>query len=186
PTSPSSAGAARFLIEQAYGYPVTVIHTLSLNTADLSRYDVLILPDDSRGRFGYSEFITEIGVSHMRDWVHQGGTLVSVGGAAKWLTNENVGLLGTKTEDRNRKDEDQEIKQEEPKGEEEKAEGESPVQTPGAILRVSLDTDHWLTSGYDSQTNVIVTSNRVFSPLTHDQGQNLAVYAPKEELLLSG
>jgi hypothetical protein len=57
---------------------------------------------------------------------------------------------------------------------------------PGALLRVHLDPDHWLSAGTDGEIQVIVDSRRVFSPLKLDQGTNVGVYADREEVVASG
>lgn len=190
PTSSSSTGATRFLLEQSFSYPVTLIHTYELGGADLSRYNVLILPDDSSERFGYTPLLGVKGISRLKAWVQEGGTLLAIGGASKWLTEGEVKLLETTTEKRPRKIEDPEENESESVDDHQKKsdseDEELPIPVPGAILRVNLDQDHWMTMGYGDRTNVLVNSNRVFRPLKLDKGQNIAVYSPPEELLLSG
>ena len=44
PSQSGSAGATRFVMERQYGYPVTPIRTAQLGGADLSKFQVLILP----------------------------------------------------------------------------------------------------------------------------------------------
>jgi len=90
PVSSTSVGWTRFLLERAYEYPVTVIHTNQLRGADLSKYNVLILPD-AWGRYG--DQVGEAGVRKLKDWVQQGGTLIAYGSATQWLTEEKIGLL---------------------------------------------------------------------------------------------
>jgi hypothetical protein len=190
PTRSSSTGATRFLLEQSYGYPITIIHAYELGRADLSRYNVLILPDDSGGELGYSALLGEQGISQLKEWVSLGGTLLTIGGASKWLTEKEVKLLNTATEKRPRKEEDREKKKPESAAKEsrklDKNDEELPVPIPGAIVRVQLDQDHWVTAGYGSRTNVLVNSNRVFTPLKLGKGRNPALYSPRDDLLLSG
>jgi hypothetical protein len=57
---------------------------------------------------------------------------------------------------------------------------------PGAILRVMLDTEHWLSSGTDGEIGALVEGARVFSPMTLDDGTNVGRYAALEDLVLSG
>jgi hypothetical protein len=63
---------------------------------------------------------------------------------------------------------------------------EEPEQTPGAVVRVLLDTGHWLSSGTDGEIGVLLEGSRVFSPLTLDRGQNVGRYAGVEDLVLGG
>ena len=41
---------------------------------------------------------------------------------------------------------------------------------PGALLRVALDREHWLTAGTDGEIQAIVEGPRVFAPLKLDKG----------------
>jgi hypothetical protein len=63
---------------------------------------------------------------------------------------------------------------------------ERPASQPGAILRVTLDTNHWLTAGNDAETQVMIEGNRVFAPLKLNSGRNVGVYASKDKLIASG
>ncbi|RPJ56992.1 MAG: peptidase M14, partial [Acidobacteria bacterium] len=98
PTDDSSVGALRFLIEQVYDYPVTIIPTRYLGSANLKDFDVLILPDASNFGGGYQGAIGPSGVQKLKQWVSAGGTLVAIGEATRWLTEEKVGLLATSRE----------------------------------------------------------------------------------------
>jgi murein tripeptide amidase MpaA len=207
PTSSLSAGWTRYLLEQMYGLPVTIIHAQQLGSADLNKYTVLILPNGSSS--GYSQMLGEAGAKRIKDWVQQGGTLVTFGEATRWLTDEKVDLLSTTRELKGGKPE-AEKKEEKPQtpksGEEKKAETtaaappkdqynveqaiqpekELPDATPGAIMRVQLDTEHWLGFGYDGDANVVVESRNIFTPLKLDKGRNIGLYMPEDKVLLSG
>ena len=63
---------------------------------------------------------------------------------------------------------------------------EMPELTPGAILRVQLDGEHWLASGTDGEIQVIVEGTRVFTPLKLDRGRNVGIFAAQDRLLASG
>jgi hypothetical protein len=205
PTSPSSAGWTRYLLERPYGMHVTAINTVQLARTDLSKYNVLILPDSTSYFGGYDAVLGERGARHIRDWVQAGGTLITFADATLWLTDEKVGLLATQRELRGGKP-DVEKKEEKPQGkaaEEKKTEAaalptdfdveqfiqpdrELPDATPGALFRVKLDTEHWLAAGYNGDSYVIVESNNIFQPLKLDKGQNVGLYYPSAEDLLSG
>jgi len=97
PTDDSSVGALRYLIEQVYDYPVTIIPTRYLAAVDLRDFDVLILPDAGYGG-GYQTVLGEGGAQKLKQWISAGGTLIAVGEATRWLTEEKVGLLATSRE----------------------------------------------------------------------------------------
>lgn len=205
PTSPLSAGWTRYVLERAYGMQVTVINTMQLPGTDLSKYNVLILPDSFRFLGGYAGVLGEGGARRIRDWVQQGGTLITFGAATLWLTDEKVGLLSTQRELRGGKP-DVPKKEEKPAakpGEEKKAETaalptdfnveqfiqperELPDSTPGALFRVKLDTEEWLAAGYDGEAYVIVDGENIFQPLKLDKGRNIALFYPSTENLASG
>jgi len=100
PTSSLSAGWARFVLEQQYGVRVTVVRTQQLRFADLSQFNVLILP---HAFGGYGNVLGD--GAPIKQWVLQGGTLIAIGDAIRWLTEERVALLATSREYRSGKPE---------------------------------------------------------------------------------
>lgn len=201
PTSSLSAGATRFILERKYGYPVTLMYTEHLRFADLSKYNVLILPDTWGG---YDGELGEAGARNIKEWVQKGGTLITFGGGTQWLTGEKVGLLGTTRELRGGKPEkvkeaeeksDQEAKPEPKKPDiskpfdlekEIQPEKELPPSVAGAIVRVTLDQEHWLSNGYDGDAYVMVSSRNIFTPLKLDKGTNIGLYMAEDRLVASG
>ena len=142
-------------------------------------------------------------LNRIKDWLRAGGTLVTVAEASRWATGSSVGLLDTTTllkdgrpdvpppsgsgssgssssqprrRSRARFDYDKAIQ----------PDRERPASQPGAILRVTLDTNHWLTAGNDAETQVMIEGNRVFAPLKLNSGRNVGVYAAKDKLIASG
>jgi hypothetical protein len=214
PTSPLSAGWARFVLEQMYGVPVTLIRGQQLRFADLSRYNVLILPSAFGG--GYADRLGEPGAQNIRTWIQQGGTLITVGAATQWLTEERVGLLAATREMRSgaparpagappagaaqqpqagqqtppaKPAEEKKPEPAKPEFDYEKAiqpDREPPGSTPGAIFRAKVDSEHWLGFGYDGAANVLVDSSTIFTPIKLDRGTNVVIYSADEKGLLSG
>ncbi len=195
PASSASAGWARYILERRFGQPATAIRTPTLRSADLTRYDVIVLPAGD-----YTQVLGEDGARRLKEWAQLGGTLITLGEASRWATRAKVGLLETTTELRGGKP-DVEPSEEEKKKKldaaaEPKApfdleqaiqpEREPPDAVPGAILRVSLDPEHWLTAGLDAEIQAVVEGRRVFTPIKLDKGRNVGVYAPKDRLLAAG
>jgi hypothetical protein len=192
PTTSSSAGWARWVLERRYEQPVTAVRTRSLPRIDLRRYDVLVLPSgDYKDAFSANE------LRRLREWIRAGGVLVTLGEASRWAAREATDLLATRTELRGgapeqdaapKKDDDDAPK----KGERfdlEKAlqpERERPESTPGALLRVGLDREHWLAAGNDEEIQAVVEGQRVFTPIRLDEGTNVGLYAKKDRLVASG
>ena len=201
PTSAYSAGAARFVLEHRLGVPVTIVSTERLARADLSSFTALVLPSASRrGGASYTRALGEDGVAAIREWITSGGTLVALGGATGWLAEEEVGLLATKRVQREREGADGEDATPSVSGDEEAPlvpaawlpESESPSAIPGALLRATLDPEHWIAAGYGgtreepAQLSVLVNSSNIFEPLTIDRGANVGLYHPPQSLLASG
>ncbi len=208
PTSPNSVGWTRYLLEQRYGCSVTVIRAEQLRVADLTKYNVLILPD---GNYG-----TTLGDgAKLKEWVSNGGTLITFANATSWLSDERIGLLPVKREKRNKPGAkgDKEKKEDGDSGKQAKADAdkspssatqpkpqddtaalekaiepndEYPSSTPGAIIRLKINNTHWLGYGYGETTTALIDSDRIFPLLKLDQGTNVAIAAPSDKLLLSG
>jgi hypothetical protein len=89
PAAAGSAGAARFVLERQYGYPVTPVRTAQLAAGDLSKFQVIILPDGG----AYASQLGDAGIRHLKDWVDSGGALVALGSAVTFLGDSRVALL---------------------------------------------------------------------------------------------
>ena len=191
PTQSTSAGWARYTLERRYRQPVTAVRMNSLGRLDLSRFDVVVLPAGD-----YSTILSGEALRRVKDWVSAGGTLITLGEASRWAARENIGLLATRTEFRDGRSEIQAPEKDQKKDEPppkpldlEKAiqpERERPESTPGAMLRVELDNEHWLAAGTDGEVQAIVEGQRVFTPVKLDQGRNVGVYARKDRLVAGG
>jgi hypothetical protein len=190
PTYSQSAGWARFVLERRFRQPVTVVRVSSLGRIELSSFDVIVMPSGN-----YGSAFGEDYVRRLKDWMRAGGTLVTIADATRWATGEKVGLLETHTELRDGKP-DVDATEKEKKTQEaqrpfdlEKAiapEHEQPENTPGAVLRVTLDSEHWLSAGNEGETAVMVDGQRVFAPIKLDKGRNVGLYAAKDRLVAGG
>ena len=185
------------MIEQQYGYPVTTMHAENIGGADLSEYNVLILPNAFGG---YGSAIGN--ADRLKDWIRAGGTLITYGNATRWLTEEKVGLLATSRELKGGKSDKAEGGKDKKPGDKQEnkpdlskpfdvekeiqPEKEYPFGVAGAIVRISLDTEHWLAFGYDGDTNVMVSSSNIFTPVKLDKGRNVGLYMQEKDLVLSG
>ena len=99
PTSSYSAGNTRFVIERQFDFPVSPLRTRQLGTADLSEYDVLILPEVSPfGGGSYNADLGEAGTANLKDWVSKGGVLIGVGNANRYLADANIDMTSVRRE----------------------------------------------------------------------------------------
>lgn len=195
PTQSTSAGWARYVLERRYGQPVTAVRGSSLMRVDLRDFDVVVLPSGNYGQALGGDLLRRL-----KEWISGGGTLVTLGEASRWAARENVGLLETRTEMRDGRPETEPAAGDKPDAKKpegpapaafdfEKAiqpERERPEATPGAMLRVTLDPEHWLSAGTDGEVQAIVEGQRVFRPITLDKGRNVGVYQVKEKLVAGG
>jgi hypothetical protein len=199
PTQSASAGATRFVLERQYGYPVTPIRTAQLATADLSQFQVLILPSG----IGYSDALGNKGVERIQNWVAAGGTIVALGDAVSFLADPDVALLDVRQEDALRDEEkagDRIDKSDSDSGrvpgttiaseaEFEKATraaSELPEASPGAIARVRIRPDFWLTTGMPDTVYAMVEGTAIYSPIKSDKGTNAAWFDAADRLVASG
>jgi hypothetical protein len=196
PVSSTSAGATRYVLEREFGYPVTPLRGQTLGAVDLSRFQVLILPEASSE--GYAQAFGENGARRLKNWVSSGGTLIGIGGALSYLADSKIQLLAVKQEELpgeakpkktepepNRvpgkllATEDDYLKAIRP-------EAELPDSALGVMVKARLDPDHWMTAGLGDTVNVLVNSRSIFTPVKLDKGVNAAVFLGPDQLLASG
>ena len=83
PTSTLQFGEIWHFFEQQLNYPVSILDSDYWNQVDLSKYDVLVLPD---GYYGNS--LDEDQLQRLKDWVKSGGKLIAMGGAINGIDGE--------------------------------------------------------------------------------------------------
>lgn len=187
PSSSLSAGWARYVLERRYGVATSTVRAASLGRVRLADFDVVVFPSGS-----YGQAVNKATVDRLRAWMRDGGTLVTLADASVWAASKDVALLETESERRGGRPAGEDA----PKPEKPtqpidylKAiapQDEPPEGVPGAILRVVLDPEHWLSAGTDGEIGVLVEGTRVFRPITLDHGTNVGRYGPLDGLVLSG
>jgi hypothetical protein len=198
PTRSYVAGNTRYVIERQFDYPVTAIRTSRIASSDLSRYHVLILPEGD----DYASVLGEGGIANLKDWVSKGGVLIGIGNANRFLTSPDVDLLAIRREDAVYEVETEDNGSD---GDEESAtvagrfiteaseyrdliipEKDDPDSVAGVLVRADVDPDHWLGAGVASTLNVLVRGPDIYTPITIDNGINVARFQGADELLASG
>ncbi|MEL6664949.1 MAG: M14 family metallopeptidase [Pseudomonadota bacterium] len=190
PTSPTSAGNTRFVLEQELGIPVAPIRVSTMSRADLSHYDVLVIPDS----FG---LVDQLGSAKpLQEFVRGGGVLVAIGNSVGQLAGEDVGLLSTQLELATTDAEGAEdaagarvpgvnfASEEEYDAHIENARSR-PEDIPGVLVRAIADPNHWLSAGYDEAT-ALVSGRSIYRPLNASDGTNVFRFADADNLLKSG
>ncbi|MDB5233500.1 MAG: zinc carboxypeptidase, partial [Hymenobacter sp.] len=137
-------GEVWHFFEQQLGYPLTVLGTDYLSRVSMQKYDVLILPNGS-----YGDVYNDRALENLKAWVRDGGKLIALEGAAKFLANKKDFLLKTKAVDSVAIKKDEKAnpyKALRRYGDSEREEAEDAVQ--GSVYRVQLDNSHPLAFGY--------------------------------------
>jgi len=206
PTRSYSAGNTRFVIERQFDYPVTAIRADQLKSADLSGYQVLILPETGWGP-DYSRILGKTGADNLKDWVGKGGVLIALGNANRYLADPEVDLLSIRRENAvvetsgdknggNAKSSAKDAREATVEGQyltsaaELKAsitpEKDRPDSVAGVLARSDVDPDHWLGAGVAPSLNVLVRGSDIYTPIQSDKGVNVATFRNADELLASG
>ncbi|MDD9896960.1 MAG: peptidase, partial [Gammaproteobacteria bacterium] len=195
PTASYSAGNTKFVIERQFDFPVTPIRVDRLRSANLNRYQVLILPL-SQG--SYESALGNGGIENIRNWVNQGGVLIALGNATRFLTDPDVDLLSVRRERAV-----VEVDEPEEDDEETTVEGryltelgewqdsitaldDDPDNVAGVIVRADVHPEHWLSAGVAPVLNVLIRGTDVYSPIRINDGVNVVRFQGPDELLASG
>ncbi len=193
PVSSLSAGNARFVIERQFNYPVTAIRTQQLANADLSNYQVLILPS---GR--YQTALGKRGANNLKQWVKQGGVLITLGSATRFAAEKDIGLLNVKRElafSKKAKAKN-DNKKSTTKGKLFKSKQDlldasinaenSPDFVAGVLANIQTDQEHWLTAGIHDQLVALVYGRDIYQPIQLKSGDNVAWFNSADKVLASG
>ncbi|MBA6390661.1 peptidase M14 [Colwellia sp. BRX10-3] len=201
PVSSLSAGNTRFVIERQFNYPVTAIRTQTLKSADLSNYQVLILPSGD-----YKEILGVSGADNIKQWVKRGGVLITLGRATQFAAEHDIALLDVKRERAFQAQEDDKSKATKAVKE---VEGESMVDgqlfstkdelvsasentkekpdfVAGVLANIEVDQEHWLTAGVHKSLTAIAYGSDIYTPIKLASGKNLAWFTDAENVLASG
>ena len=196
PTASYSAGNTRFVIERQFDFPVTPIRVDRLRNANLNRYQVLILPL-SQG--SYESALGNAGIENIRSWVSQGGVLIALGNATRFVADPDVDLLSVRREravvevEDDSKEEDDEttvdgryLTELEEWEDSFVALEDDPDNVAGVIVRADVHSEHWLSAGVAPVLNVLIRGTDVYTPIRINDGVNVARFQGPDDLLASG
>jgi len=189
-----SAGAFRYVLEQRLGLPVVPIRTSRLARADLSDYDVLLVPEGDP-----ADVLGDAGQHAIREFVRKGGVLVAIGESLEAFSSGETPLLSIKREAALGREpavvkddakaslaEAVEIASDAEYREAIKDQQALPDTLPGALLNAVADPDHFLSAGYDNGAVVLATGTQIFTPLDRANGINVLRFAAPGNLIASG
>lgn len=170
------AGEIWFLMDQHYEFPITKIDVNNFSRADLSRYNVLIMPNG----WGYGNLGSQ--KNKIQQWAQSGGTIIAYKSAAKWLSDQKitkVQFLKSKADTLGYKAYDDLSK----------SSGAQVIG--GAIFEVELDLSHPLTYGLKNEKMPIFRNSTLFmeksknqfaNPLRYTQAPLLNGYTSEENI----
>ncbi|HET7585686.1 MAG TPA: M14 family zinc carboxypeptidase [Gemmatimonadaceae bacterium] len=179
-------------LEQRYGIPFTPLSLGTLARADLSDFNVIILPDASPGALAAR--LGSGGADHIRDWVARGGTLITMGGSSAWAARGDVHLTSARVVGNGDQRDTTGL------AEAERAAADSvngapfrspsanngrPAPIPGSSFEVALDRTHWLTYGTTRSRLTVMMDGSTFYTLSQS-GANVAVFPDTGTLLRAG
>jgi hypothetical protein len=213
--SQTDYGAIWWSFEQRYGIRFTPVSLGYLGRGDLSKFNVILIPDASPGAL--ADRLDKDKVERLRSWVRGGGTLITMGGATAWAARESVNLTsaravaGTRdaaspsdtSDGRTAGDSasaprrgtaergtPERRSSERPSGDvlavtSPSATSGTPAPLPGSHFDVVLDRTHWLTHGYEQPRLTVMLSGGTFLKLSRE-GSNVAVFPATGKLHRAG
>ena len=174
-----SSGHTWYLFDQILRYPTTRVNGQSFSSVPLSEFNTIVLPD---GRYNSSTGFSESTAKELKDWVSDGGTLITLRGATAWVAEEKIGLLKNtrlKREIENpAKDGDEKEKA--------KPEKVSPDSSPGVFLHANVFQDHFVSFGFAPDMDVFYSGNIILSPTVETGGRSIVSFGKREGLVSSG
>ncbi|MEP0713100.1 MAG: M14 metallopeptidase family protein [Algoriphagus sp.] len=82
--SSTEAGEIWFLMDSQLGMPITKVNSEDMGRVNLYDYTTLIMPSGN-----YNSF-SEATVTHLKDWISRGGTVISMKNASLWLNQKGI------------------------------------------------------------------------------------------------
>lgn len=205
-TSSTSYGAMWYAFERAYELGFSPVTLNALKNVDVSRFNVIVLPDGNAG--AYQTALGKDGIDKVKSWVAGGGVLIGIGGGGVLFTRKDVNLTSSRlvgAEDEPAQP-DQAPKPQPAQEPKDKAEGEQkpekkpdekasekkapdkkkqPLPVPGAAFRAKIDRNHFLSFGHESDQIVVMLGGDTFF-LPSKEGANVVTFTREGPLLVSG
>lgn len=88
----SDYGSLWHMLDFEYGIRVTSLDVTRVGRADLSKYNVIIIPPMWGGVSGLKSALGRGGRSDLKKWVEAGGTLVAMDGSAAFCADSSIGF----------------------------------------------------------------------------------------------
>lgn len=159
-TSSLSYGEIWHFFEQQLRYPLTTINTDNLSRTNLSKFNVLIIPNGY-----YSRVLNDNVMSKLKDWVRSGGKVIAIDGALRNFAGKDGFSLNYKSSEG-----DETTDNLVPYADRERQYTNSLIT--GAIFKAKIDDTHPMAFGYDKDYFTLKLGSSAYSLL--DNGYNVA------------
>jgi hypothetical protein len=144
----NDAGEVWHLLDQRYNMPPTMVDITTLNRVDLSKYTTVVMVGGSYNTFNKSE------EDKLRNWVQNGGTLITMTEAIRWAVNRSFTQVKMKTSPADS------IALQRDYAQLERFEGAQLIA--GAIFQAKLDRTHPLAYGYTEDLIPVFRDHTLF------------------------
>ncbi|HUP49172.1 MAG TPA: M14 metallopeptidase family protein [Thermoanaerobaculia bacterium] len=172
-TSPTSYGMLWHTLDIDTPIPHTALSLDAFAGADLSKYNVLVLPDGN-----YTDRIRKREVDKLKSWLSAGGTLVAVKRASSFLRSKDVEISKVKAWEPSKEGEEE--KEQETQREQRYHE----FRVPGSAFRTTMNERSYLTYGIPRAPAVLIEGSAAHLPLSHRVDNIVTV--TREDPLVSG
>ena len=148
PTMAVAFGSVYSVLEQRFGLKFTAVRVDYFDEVDLSRYNVIILPDGSAA--GYQRCLGDSGSEKLLQWIQNGGVAIGIKEGARYFTLGEDSLVDARFTSSFRDSE----------------EGpEQPIEMhSGSIFKADVNSDYFLGYGYSGQIPVQFRGSRLMNP----------------------
>ncbi len=159
--------------------PHTDLDLASLRNIDLSHYRVLILPNGN----GYASALGKPGIEKLKAWVNDGGTVIAIDTANKFLRDKDVEISKLKPWEApkaGKKDDDEKTSDKASPKEERYNE----FRIPGSTFRTHMNERSYLTFGLQSSPAVLIEGTIAYQAVAHPVDNIVTI--DKDNPLISG
>ncbi|MGZ8867378.1 MAG: M14 family zinc carboxypeptidase, partial [Thermoanaerobaculia bacterium] len=160
--------------------PHTTLSLEAFGSADLQKYNVIVLPDGN-----YTDRIRKREIDKLKTWLNAGGTLVAVKGASAFLRHKDVAISKVKPWEA-AKDDDAKPSEETEESEQDEMQDQRyhDFRVPGSAFRTTMNDRSFLTYGVPRAPAVLIEGSSAHLPVSHRVDNIVTVV--QEEPLVSG
>lgn len=171
----NAAGEVWYFFEQALDYPLTLINVNDADNMKLSDYNVIVLTSGN-----YSFLNDKSGADKLKEWISNGGRLITIEGAVNRMTKLDWALKLKKSDDSAEKDSNKNDYSNLHKYEDRERDFLKGF-IPGTIFKVELDNSHPLAYGYPDFYYTLKQDDNMYEFLK-DGGWNVGVIKTESQV----